>query len=144
MGPGKTVTFRRGGKDGPVIATADPCHEKQGSSKIEMASPSTTVVLEHLPRRMLVFPPKTSFSVDNNKYYWKGYTDLFEEKSDRLFAQYQPSLTGENEPNTGQLLVNDVDNKFLTDLIVASAVVMQQRSDARKRAVSFLLFISNI
>lgn len=120
---------------GPVIATADCCEEKQGSSKIEMVEFSTTVSLDHIPRRMVVLSPKTSFAVDGKKYYWKGYTDLFEDKTDKLVAQYLPSLNGGAE-NIGELIVTESDNKQLNDLVVISTVVMQHRSQARERAVS--------
>ena len=144
MGPGSMVTFHRGEKTGPVIATADCCQEKQGSSKIEMVEPPTTVVLDHLPRRMLVLPPKTTFTFDGKKYYWKGYTDMFEEKTDKLLGQYLPASNEGADPGTGHLVVAEDDNKQLSDLVVISAVVMQQRSDARKRAVFDITIYSNI
>lgn len=134
MGPGKTITFHRGEKAGPVIATAECCEEKQGSSKIEMVEPSTTVSLDHIPRRMAILPPKTTFTFDGNKYHWKGYTDLFEEKSDKLLAQYQSSVEGTEK--IGQLVVTEGDNKQLNDLVIISAIVLQHRSEARTRAVS--------
>lgn len=113
MGPGNTISFRRGGKDGTVIATADPCHERQGSSKIEMASPSTTVVLsiflaECLCSHQRLHSRSTATSII-------GKVTQISSKKNRTNCM----------PNI-------------------SAVVMQQRSDARKRAVSFLIFVSNI
>ena len=144
MGPGNAITFHRGGKAGVVIATADPCQEKQGSSKIQFTEPSSTIILEHLPRRMIILPPKTSFTFDGKKYYWKGYTDLFEEKTDKLVSQYYSKAEEGADPNTGSLLVTEGNDKQLDDMIVISAVVMQQRSEARKRAVYHLTFISKM
>ena len=144
MGPGKLITFHRGGKTGSVIATADVCPEKQGSSKIQYTEPESTIALEHLPRRMMVLPPKTSFTLDGKKYYWKGYTDLFEEKTDKLFCQYYPNTAESADPHTGSLLVSEGNDKKLDDMIIISAVVMQHRSEARKRAVCHLTFSSNI
>ena len=141
MGTGSTITVHRGDKTGPVIATAEACQEKQGSSTIQIVEPSSTILLEHLPRRMIVLPPKTTFSVDGKPYYWKGYTDLFEEKTDKLFAQYSPTLTGGAETTTGRLLISQVDNQNLNDVVFVSTVVMQQRADARKRAVYHLTII---
>ena len=138
MEPNSAITIHRGEKSLPVIATADCCQEKQGSSKIQMVETSTTVVLEHLPRRMLVLPPKTSFTFAGKKYYWKGYTDLFEEKTDKLLAQYQPTMTEGADPCIGQLIIAEGDNLQLNDLVFISSIIMQQRSDARKRAVSHL------
>jgi len=125
-----------------VIATAHLCEEKQGSSKIEMDETSTTVVLEHLPRRMIVLSPKTAFALAGNKYYWKGYTDLFEEKTDKLLAQLI-SIEGDDD-KTGELIVSEGDNKQFNDLVIISAFIMHQRSEARKRAVLSPKFHSNL
>jgi Family of unknown function (DUF6593) len=144
MGPGNTITFHEGQKDGPVIATAEPCKDKQGSSKIQYGKPESTIALEHLPRRMLVLSPKTVFTFDDKKYYWKGYSDLFEEKTDKLVAQYTPKMTEGADPFTGSLLVTEGNRKQLDDLIVVSTAVMQQRSDARRRAVCHLDFTANV
>jgi hypothetical protein len=138
MGTGDTITFHRGGKTSPVLATAECCQEKQGSSKIEFVEPSSTVVLEHLPRRMIVLPPKTTFKIGDRSFYWKGYTDLFEEKTEKLYAQYTPKMTDGAETTTGQLLVIETDDQKINDLAVISTVIMQQRSDARRRAVYIL------
>jgi hypothetical protein len=119
-----------------VIATADPCEEKQGSSKIQMTEASTTISLEHIPRRMLVVPPKTVFTVEGKKYYWKGYTDLFDETTDKLLAQYEPIENEGPDSKTGELLITEGVDKEINDLAIISAVVQQQRSEARKRAVS--------
>lgn len=134
------ITFHRGGKASAVIATADPCQEKQGSTKIQYTEPESTIVLEHLPRRMVILPPKTSFTLDGKKYYWKGYSDLFEEKTDKLVCQYSPRTEDGADPNTGSLLFSEGNDKKLDDMIVISTVVMQQRSEARKRAVYHLTF----
>ena len=144
MGPGDTVTLHRGGKGGPVIATADPCHEKQGSSKIKCNDPECTISLEHIPRRMMgIFPPKTTFSIDDKKYYWKGYTDVFEEKGDKLTAQFTPKAAEGADPNTGHLLMTEGSDETTRGIIILSTVVMQGRSEARKRAVRPLKGESN-
>ena len=141
MGTGNTITFHRGGKTAPVLATAECCQEKQGSSTIQFVEPSTTVVLEHLPRRMIVLSPKTTLKIDDKSYYWKGYTDLFEEKTDKLVAQYTPKMTDGVETTTGQLLVIETTDQMINDSVVISTILMQQRSDARKRAVCRLTYL---
>lgn len=129
----KKAVFHRGEETGAVIATANICEEKQGSSEVEMAELSSTVSLQHMPRKMLIVPPKTFFSYNGNKYYWKGYSDFFAEKTDKLLAQYQPA-TDDSSDKFGELIVSEGD-KGLIDLIVVSAFIVQRRSDARKRAV---------
>lgn len=133
MGPGDTISLHRGGKTGPVIATADPCHEQQGSSKINCTDPESTIVLEHVPRRMLgLLSPKTKFSIGDKKYYWKGYTDVFEEKTDKLVAQY--TVVGA-DANTGNLLTTEGNDETTREILVLSTILMQGRSEARRRAV---------
>jgi hypothetical protein len=132
MGP--TISLHRGGKDGPVLATADPSHEVHGSSKIHCTDPESTIVLEHVPGHGmgLVFPPKTHFSIGDKKYYWKRYNDVFEEKTDRLVAQF----TAEGmDANSGNLLTMEGNDETTREILVLSTVLMQGRSEARKRAV---------
>lgn len=119
-----------------MIATAETCEEKQGTSKIQMIETSTTIGLEHIPRRMLVLPPKTVFTVGDKKYHWKGYTDLFEESTDKLLAQYSPVEVEGSDNKTGELLITEGVDKQINDLTVISAIVQQQRGEARRRAVS--------
>jgi len=57
--------------------------------------------------------------------------NLFEEKTSRLVAQYQPM--GSNK-RLGQLSVSDGDQDF-TDMVVVTAFVLQRSTDAQKRAV---------
>jgi len=138
MGPGDTITLHRGGKAGPVLATADPCHEQQGTSKITCTDPESAVILQHIPRRMLgLLSPKTKFSVGEKKYYWKGYTDVFDEKTERLVAQFTPEGT---EANAGNLLTMEGIEDTTLSVLVLSTVLMQGRSEARKRAVDSPLF----
>jgi hypothetical protein len=136
------LTIHGGGQAvAPLLATAECCEEKQGSSKIELVESSTTVSLEHIPRRALIFAPKTTFTFNGKEYYWKGYTDLFEQKTDKLTAQYSPIESSGNK--VGEILIaegkdNEV-SKQLQDLIIISTFVMEQRSNARQRAVCHLL-----
>lgn len=84
-----------------------------------------------------MLPPKTTFAVGGEKYYWKGYTDCFDD-SDKLVAQFTPSETGDK---TGDLVITEGDEK-LHDVAVICSIVLQQRGDARKRAVTrFHLFL---
>lgn len=135
FGPGKTITFHRGGKEGKVIATAETCEDKQGTSRIEFVESSTKVALEHLPRRMVgILPPKTTFEVEGKKYHWKGYTDLIDESNNKLVAQYTAIELEGSDNKTGNLVISEGEEKIF-DLAVFSTMVQQHRSDARTRAV---------
>ena len=135
FGPGKTITLRRGHRDGSVVATGEVCEDKQGSSEVKMGD-EVTVTLEHVPRRMLMLPAKTTFAIDGKKYYWKNYTDLFDASNDKLIAQYSPVEVENKENKTGDLLITEDEMTGLRDLVVISAIILQQRADARKRAVT--------
>lgn len=71
--------------DDSIVATASYCQDKVGTSKIDFSDSATTI---HSARRFSLSPPKTTFAVDGKEYYWKGYNDLFEKKTDKLIAQY--------------------------------------------------------
>lgn len=134
------ITLHRGENTGPVIAKCDLCQEKQGSSKIHI-EPATTVILEHTPCRFFLIPAKTSFSVDDKKYCWRGQSQLFDAKRDKLIALYHPNPMEDTEGNIGQLLIAE-SNTQLTVLVIMTAFVEQRRSDLFK-AVSHTPFDSN-
>jgi len=81
-----------------------------------------------------ILPPKTTFSVDGKKYHWKGYTDLIDDATDKLVAQYTAIELEGADNKTGTLVISDDEDKIF-DLAVIAAIVQQHRSDARKRAV---------
>jgi hypothetical protein len=103
-----------------------------------LSDSATTVILTHSARRFSLSPPKTTFTVNGKEYYWKGYNDLFERKSDKLIAQY--SRVEGVDDKFGTIVFGKAD-KFLTDVILVSSFVLQQRSDARKRAVFSVLIL---
>ena len=141
MAPGDTMTLHRGGKDGVVMATADPCYERQGCSKIKTVDPESTIPFEHVPSRMLgILPAKTTFSVGGTKYHWKGDTDVFEDKTDTLIAQYQPEGPG---PNTGNLVMTEASDESTREIMVLSTIFLQERFEAHKHTETRPILQSN-
>jgi len=137
------MTLHRGRKDGGVMATADPCYDHHGVSKIKMIDfdSVSTIPFEHVPSRMLgILPPKTTFSVGGTKYHWKGDTDVFEDKTDTLVAQYQPEGPG---PNTGNLVMTEASDESTREIMVLSTIFMQERFEAHKHAVAAPISPSN-
>ena len=126
------MTVHRVHKDGPVVATTETCLDKVGTSKITMPDSGTTIILTHSTRRFSISPPKTKLAIDGKDYEWKGYNDLSEKKTGRLVAQYSPV---ENDEKKLGMLVFTKGDQLRTDMIVVSALVLQQRAAARKRAV---------
>ena len=137
MESGKSLTFHRGPKTGPIIARTECCQEKRGSSKIHIVESSTEILLEHVPRRFIVLPPKTTFSADGIKYFWTGSTELYRDDTSTMVAQYHSTLIKNNTQKIGQLLVRWADSHFL-DVAVISSFLLQQRPDLCKGQVSCL------
>ena len=127
------LTFYRD-SNGPLIATAEYCQDKQGTSTIHMVEPSAEILLEHAPRKLLVIPPKTSFSLDGIKYCWHGYSNLYRDDVYSLAAQYKPISPKKHDQKVGQLLIRGYDSHFI-NVVVISSFILQQRSEARKRKV---------
>ena len=137
---GNHLTFHRRGEAGPIISTATYCEGQLGSSDIKLVQSSGTIRLEHIPRRLLFFSPKASFTFAGKKYSWKALHNLIEEGTNRLVAQYQP--IGSNN-RLGQLSMSDGDQNF-TDMVVVTAFVLQRSTDARKRTVTSFSIVSLI
>jgi len=85
-GSGKGLTFHRKDESGQILGTATYCGEELGSSSIKLVPSNVTVTLEHIPRRLLFFAPKASFTFDGKTYSWKGLHNVFEEKTIRLVS----------------------------------------------------------
>jgi len=86
------------------------------------------VLLEHTPQQFLVFPQKTTFSINDKKYIWKKDSDVFEDGTNSLIGQYQENLAKRNDNKIGTLVLREV-NSDLTDLVVISAIALQLRSE---------------
>ena len=63
------MTFRHTDKSGLVIANLTYSTKKYGSSDIEIVESPATVTLDHRPRRVIIVPPKTSFTVAGKKVF---------------------------------------------------------------------------
>ena len=127
------MTIHRGGKDGPVIATGDPCLEKEGQTDIHFLDPKTTILLKHkhhkLPQHI---HSMSSFETDSQKYHWKGHNELIDEQSNSVVATFKPTwLEGEGH-KIGDL--NVLKDKLM-DIAVITALIVQERSDEHSLAV---------
>lgn len=96
------------------------------------------MILTHLARRFSFSSPKTTFTVGGREYYWKGYNNLFQKRPNKLIAQY--SAVEGVDGKLGTIVFGKAD-KLLTEIIVVSSLVLQQRSSARKRAVRSVVIL---
>lgn len=130
------MTIHRGDKEGPVIATALQCFEKDGVTEIQMYEPFETIVyLSHVHHMLPFFHGRTSFTFGSKSYHWKGHTALIEDNTGLFIAALHTKFSETHYHKLGTLIVQPKGQKLL-DLIVISCLVMQERSDEGKLAVS--------
>lgn len=116
------ITLHRGGKDGPVIATAEPCPEKKYQTDIHMVENKLLIPFHHKHHHH-------HFAAFSKKYHWKGHKELVEEESGSKVAEYNPSVF-EGRRNTiheeGTLRVPQSE---IQDLVVLTAIIVQERKE---------------
>jgi len=127
------VSIHRG-KDGPVIATASQCLEKEGVTDIHFALPKFTICLEHSHRYLPFFQGVHTFTFNGKKYQWKGHTALIDADSGVLLAALHTRFL-ESDPHKLGTLVITLDGKDILDMAVITCLVMQERSEEGRRSV---------
>jgi hypothetical protein len=128
------ITVHRGGKDGPVIATANQCLEKEGVTDIHFVDAKCTVCMEHAHSHLPFFHGKHSFTYKDTKYHWKGHTALIDDQSGVLLAALHTRYL---EPDPHKLGTIDItpDGRSLMDVVVITCLVMQERSEEGRLSV---------
>lgn len=123
------LIFHRGGKEGPVIATADPCDKQKYKTDIHFVQPKMTIPLEH-KHDTKVFCSREELS------HRKGHKEIEKDEADGVVATYHPSSF---EGNREVLKVGtfNITLKDIQDLVVVTALVVQEREEETKSPVSF-------
>jgi hypothetical protein len=128
--------LHRGGKTDEVIATAVPCLEREGYTDIHFTQPrKLTLSFNHEFFDLPFFHSKHRFAANGKKYFWKGHTELVEEEHDVLCATFTPSWLEDKGHRIGQLVVTG-DGKDIMDIIVFTALIVQERTDEYKASVN--------
>jgi hypothetical protein len=131
VGPDSKLTIHRGDKSGPTVARANACLVTPGTTDIHLTDPLHTVELEHI-----LYPDssKTTFTIDGKTYHWKGHAELLEDETQLKIAHFYPSwlVSDVKEHKLGKLIIYKED---LVDLVVLTALVVQERSDEGRQAV---------
>ncbi len=124
------MTLHRGGKDGPVIGTANPCTVKEGCTDIELLFPKLTISLHHKEHLLPLLHSKTSFSAENKAYHWKGYDELVEDDTNKVVAKFHSKWWQDDthKMRIGRLDVNETE---MRDLIVFTAVIVEERAQEK-------------
>jgi hypothetical protein len=120
------LIFHRGGKDGPVVATADPCPQHKYETDIHFVEPKLTIPLKHKHKNH-------HFICTNKKFHWKGHSDLVEDDTHAVVANFEPSWFEGNREKIGLLDVGKAPD--MHEVVVVTAMVVQERDEEFKSKV---------
>lgn len=125
------------------MAEASPCLATPGVTSIHFLIPVQTIELHHHEREGV--PPVSRFRVDGKEYYWNGHSELIKVEGGDLLAEFFPSWTivDVQEHKLGKLTVRD-EGKRLLDIVVVTALVVMERSDEARQAVTRLSDFSDV
>jgi hypothetical protein len=127
--------FRRGDKNGPIIAETDVCCSTPGATDIEFNEPRAIVHLQH--DFHLTHPCATEFRFGGKTYHWLGHSELVEVETGKVIAQFRTSwhIMESIEHKLGTLTISD-EGMSMTDVIVITALIVQERSEEGRLAVT--------
>ena len=133
--PDSKLVIHGGDKTAPIIASANACLVTPGVTDIHLTDPLYTIELEHIVHED---SSKTRFTPNSvTYYYWKGHVDLVREHPEAEIATFYPSWLVDdfNHHKIGKLVVHSSD-KDVIDLAVITSLVVQERSDEARQAVT--------
>lgn len=115
------LLIHRGGKDGPIIATADPCPAGRYQTDIHFLELNMEVPFEHKHNT-------TRYCSVKNVFHYKGKKDASTEDAGEVVAEYHPSVF---EGNREALKAGDLSLgiKEIQDIVVVTAMVAQEREE---------------
>ena len=140
----KAITLHRGGKDGPVVATAKTCVVKQGDTDLRMHG--KTITVHHEDWHILgwhLFPNGNDSFIDDpaGRFVWKGRTKLEwqpskDKKHFKTIAVFHPPeklhVVGHLEMTGLRKEITNIDEREMEDLIVLTALVLEVRADEQR------------
>lgn len=143
MKKNKVITLHRGGKDGPIVATAKTCTVKEGDTDLILHG--RTITVHHEDWHILgwhLFPNgNDSFREGGNKFIWKGRTKLEwqpdkNKKDYKTIAAYHPPkklhVVGHLEMTGLRKSITAIDAGEMDDLIILTALVLEVRADENR------------
>ena len=143
MKKNKAITLHRGGKDGPVLATAKTCTAQHGDTDLKLHG--NTITLHHEDWHILgwhLFPKGTdTFQEGVDKFVWKDRTKL-EWQPDKnknhfkTIAVFHPPerlhVVGHLEMTGLRKTIANIDPGEMDDLIILTALVLEVRADEKR------------
>jgi len=122
-----------------MIATATPCLEKEDGTDIQIYEPSFSFPLLHTHHKLPSLTSKTSFSTNGkDSYHWKGHNELIDDSTKTVVAKFRPTWLEGSGHKIGTLKLHQKD---IQDIVVITAIVVQERTDEHKVSVRGRTFI---
>lgn len=143
MKKNKAITLHRGGKDGPVVATAKTCAVKHGDTDLKLHGKIITVHHEdwHILGWHLGTNGNDTFAEGGSKFVWKGRTKLEwqpnkNKKEFKTIAVFHPPeklhVVGHLEMTGLRKSITSIDPGEMDDLIILTALVLEVRADEKR------------
>lgn len=134
------LTIHRGGKEGSIIATANPCLVTEGQTDIHFTELNLTIPLKHKHHQLPSIHSKSSFSADNKSYHWKDHNELIQDETKEKVATFHSTWFEGAHHKIGSL---DISQREIQDIVVITALIVQERSDEHSLTVNLLFKLSD-
>ena len=131
--PDSKLTIRRGGPDGPILATGETCKASEGCTEIFLHDSNTEMKIHHEYHYLPFTHNKSFFTYKDKQYHWKDHTELIDDASQEVVGKFHATWLEGTGHKIGTL---DVMDEGMQDLVVVTAIVVQERSDERTLAVT--------
>jgi hypothetical protein len=139
--PDSNLTIRRGNSDGPIMATAETSKAVEGSTEIYFHDSGTSIEIHHTHSRLPFVYCKTLFTYNGKAYHWKDHKELVDDATGEVVGRFHTMWLEGSGRRIGTLEV--LKDVRMQDMVVITAIVVQERSDERNQAVLIRFCHSN-
>jgi hypothetical protein len=114
------------------LATAETSKAIEGSTEIYFHDSGKSIEIHHSHTRFPFAHCKTLFTYNGKAYHWKDHKELVDDATGEVVGRFHAKWLEGSGRHIGTLEVKDVR---MQDLVVLTAIVVQERSDERTLAV---------
>ena len=129
----RQVSIHRGDESGQVMATTESFQGKDGITEIQLTHVEATVPIRHKHHTLPFMHGYTAFRVEGKQYQWKKHRELIDESNGKRLATFKPNSDKKSD-KLGRLTITS-DGQEMTDLIVITCLIDQERGDEGKWTV---------
>jgi hypothetical protein len=132
--PDSKLTIYCGNNGGPILAEGEVSKTIEGSTEIYFSATSTSIEIHHVHHKLPFTHCKTLFTYNGKQYHWKDHTEVIDDATGEVVGKFHATWLEGSGHKIGTLEVKDTE---MQDLVVVTAIVVQERSDERTLAVPF-------